>query len=93
MLVSRTKRKQSLAEILAGKTNPSGKLPITIEKKFEDSPGYPYKPADEALYSDWGPDNDMAHPIFDIFIKRAFLPVTAGTKSRKFNRFIGLDMV
>jgi beta-glucosidase len=60
---------KALAEILAGKTNPSGKLPITIEKKFEDSPGYPYKPADEALYSDWGPDNDMAHPIFDIVYK------------------------
>ncbi|MBP7497399.1 MAG: glycoside hydrolase family 3 C-terminal domain-containing protein [Bacteroidales bacterium] len=39
----------ALAEILSGKTNPSGKLPITIEKKFEDSPGYGYIPIGEDL--------------------------------------------
>jgi len=30
----------ALAEILFGKTNPSGKLPVTFEKKWEDSPVY-----------------------------------------------------
>ena len=35
---------QALAEILIGKVNPSGKLPITIEKEFKDSPGYGYIP-------------------------------------------------
>ena len=30
---------KALAEILSGKINPSGKLPITIEKEFKDSPG------------------------------------------------------
>ncbi|MCC8144848.1 MAG: glycoside hydrolase family 3 C-terminal domain-containing protein [Bacteroidales bacterium] len=30
----------ALAEILAGKVNPSAKLPFTIEKKWEDSPAY-----------------------------------------------------
>lgn len=34
----------ALAEILSGKINPSGKLPITIERKFEDSPAYGYIP-------------------------------------------------
>lgn len=34
----------ALAEILTGKTNPSGKLPMTIEKEFKDSPGYGYTP-------------------------------------------------
>ena len=36
---------QALAEILYGKVNPSGKLPITIDKKIEDNPSY-------ASYSD-----------------------------------------
>ncbi len=36
---------QALAEVLYGKVNPSGKLPITIDKKIEDNPSY-------ASYSD-----------------------------------------
>ena len=28
----------ALAEILAGQTNPSGKLPMSIERDFKDSP-------------------------------------------------------
>lgn len=31
---------KAIAEILFGEVNPSGKLPITIEKKWEDSPAY-----------------------------------------------------
>lgn len=31
---------QAIAEILFGKVNPSGKLPITLDKKFEDNPTY-----------------------------------------------------
>lgn len=30
------------AEILFGKVNPSGKLPVTFEKRQEDNPAYPY---------------------------------------------------
>ncbi len=30
------------AEILFGKTNPSGKLPVTFEKRWEDNPAYPF---------------------------------------------------
>jgi beta-glucosidase len=35
---------KALAEVISGKTNPSGKLPITIEKEFADSPGSSYIP-------------------------------------------------
>ncbi len=56
----------ALAEIIAGKTNPSGKLPITIEKAFEDSPAYPYVPEGEALYKGWDNDMDIEHPIHDV---------------------------
>lgn len=31
---------QAIADILVGDLNPSGKLPITIEQRFADSPGY-----------------------------------------------------
>lgn len=60
---------KALVEILAGKTNPSGKLPMTIEKRFEDSPGYPYLPPGEELYEGVGPDIDIKHPFQDIVYK------------------------
>jgi len=56
----------ALAEILSGKTNPSGKLPITIEKKFEDSPGYPYLPPGESSLAGRGNDMDTSLPIHTI---------------------------
>ena len=57
---------QAIAEIISGATNPSGKLPITIEKDFEDSPGFPYLPDGEELYDDFEFDFDLDHPIHDI---------------------------
>jgi beta-glucosidase len=60
---------RALAEILTGATNPSGKLPITIEKRFEDSPGYGYLPAGEKLYTGWDQDNNMAHPVYNVDYK------------------------
>jgi len=36
----------ALADILFGEVNPSGKLPFTFEKRFEDNPAYPNYPAD-----------------------------------------------
>lgn len=56
----------ALAEILSGKTNPSGKLPVTIEKRFEDSPGYGYIPQGEQLYTDWQGDAEKNHPVYDV---------------------------
>jgi len=57
---------KALAEILAGVTNPSGKLPITIERDFKDSPGYPYLPEGEELYDDFELDMAMDYPVYDI---------------------------
>jgi beta-glucosidase len=48
---------RAVAEIVAGKVNPSGKLPITIEKSFADSPGAGYIPEGERLYTGWAKDN------------------------------------
>lgn len=59
----------ALAEIVSGAICPSGKLPITIEKKFEDSPGYPYLPEGEELYEGWDGDNDMMRDIQDLNYK------------------------
>jgi len=56
----------ALAEIISGVTNPSGKLPITIEQDFKDSPGYPYLPKGEKLYTGWELDFDMDHPVHDV---------------------------
>lgn len=56
----------ALAEIISGKINPSGKLPMTLEKKFEDSPGYGYLPEGYDLRSDWDIDMEMDFPITDI---------------------------
>jgi beta-glucosidase len=60
---------KALAEIIAGVTSPSGKLPITIERDFKDSPGYPYLPEGEELYTGWELDFDMDHPVHNIDYK------------------------
>lgn len=59
----------ALAEILSGKTNPSGKLPITIEKRFEDSPAYGYIPEGETLYTNWPGQHEYEHPVYDVEYK------------------------
>jgi beta-glucosidase len=60
---------QALAEIISGKTNPSGKLPITIEREFKDSPGYGYLPEHEKLYTGWNIEEEKAHPVYDVNYK------------------------
>ena len=57
---------RALAEILSGKVSPSGKLPITIEKKFADSPGHSYLPKGEELYTGPRSDIDPSIPVYDI---------------------------
>ena len=56
----------ALAEILNGATNPSGKLPITIERRYEDSPAFPGIPEGDHLYTGWDEDFDSRRPVHDI---------------------------
>ncbi|HEX9933614.1 MAG TPA: glycoside hydrolase family 3 N-terminal domain-containing protein, partial [bacterium] len=57
---------RALAEILTGETNPSGKLPITIEKEFEHTPGFGYIPPGESLYSDWNREEESERSVYDV---------------------------
>jgi len=58
---------RAFAEIIAGKTNPSAKLPITIERQFEDSPGHGYLPDGAELYTGWDQDHLIIDPILDVY--------------------------
>lgn len=51
---------QALAEIVFGRVNPSGKLPITLERRIQDNPSYPSYSDPEAYR---GPDalTDMTY--------------------------------
>lgn len=60
---------QALAEIITGEINPSGKLPITIEKDFRDSPGFGYIPVGEKLYSWWNDDGEKKRSVYDVHYK------------------------
>ncbi|MGE1153235.1 glycoside hydrolase family 3 protein [Pseudomonas kitaguniensis] len=51
---------QALAEILYGKVNPSGKLPVTIDKQIEDNPSYASYP-DPAAYRGANPLTEMTY--------------------------------
>ena len=56
----------AVAEILSGKTNPSGKLPMTIEREFADGPDPDYVPQGEHLYSGWNDEWEAEREIYDI---------------------------
>ncbi len=71
-------RGNALADIISGKVNPSGHLPFTIEKKFEDSPdpefnylgGKPYWHGDNSYYKDyWLGKQNAKIPEFAPFVK------------------------
>ena len=57
---------RAVAEILSGKTNPSGKLPITIEREFADGVDPNYVPTGEHLYSGWNDEWEASREIYDI---------------------------
>lgn len=59
----------AIAEILFGRCNPSGKLPISIERTWRDAPAYgAYLPDGESLYTD--PDYcSQCRPFFQVHYK------------------------
>ncbi|PTX91801.1 glycosyl hydrolase [Opitutus sp. ER46] len=60
---------RALVEVIAGLTNPSGRLPITIERRFKDSPGYGYVPAGEDVGKGLKRGEEMAKPVYPIEYK------------------------
>lgn len=56
----------ALSEIISGETNPSGKLPFTIEREFSDTPGKDYKPKNEAFEMPWQDEYSFKFPINNI---------------------------
>jgi beta-glucosidase len=56
----------AMAEILSGKTNPSGKLPITIERSFSESPAFGYLPEGKELYNKFKMRKELKEPVYDV---------------------------
>lgn len=55
---------EALTDIITGKVNPSGKLPISIEKDFKDSPAWGYLPKGATLYNEC--KNEFMINVYDI---------------------------
>jgi len=56
----------AIPQVLSGKVNPSGKLPITIEKDFAHSPGAGYIPEGEELYSGWKGEEENQREVYNL---------------------------
>lgn len=56
----------AVAEVLLGTTNPSGKLPITIEREFSHGPGAHYIPEGEVLYCGENDALEKARKVYDV---------------------------
>jgi beta-glucosidase len=56
----------AMAEILIGDCNPSGKLPMTIEREFSDSPGFGYLPEGESLYTGFRDEEERNRAVWDL---------------------------
>ncbi|MBA4168014.1 MAG: glycoside hydrolase family 3 C-terminal domain-containing protein [Chitinophagaceae bacterium] len=54
----------ALAELLFGKINPSGKLPVTFMKSWEDSPAYPYYPGKNGI-EEYGEGINVGYRYYD----------------------------
>ncbi len=50
---------QAIADIMVGKINPSGKLPMTIEKSFKDSPAYGMIPRGASISKAYRNPNEL----------------------------------
>lgn len=55
---------EALTDIISGKISPSGKLPMTIERSFKDSPAYDYLPKGAQLYNEI--KNEQLINVYDV---------------------------
>lgn len=64
----------AIVDIITGDVNPSGKLPITIERQFKDSPAFDTMPAGAEFYTD-APRayNEKLISIYDVNYKESVL--------------------
>ena len=76
----------ALAEILSGDVNPSGKLPITIEKRFEDSPAFGYLPPARRSTRAGARTTTCRSRSTTSTTRRASSSATAGTSRRRSRR-------
>ena len=54
----------ALAELLFGEINPSGKLPVTFMRRWEDSPAYPYYPGKNGI-EEYGEGINVGYRYYD----------------------------
>ncbi len=62
---------RAIAKIMAGELNPCGKLPMSIEREFSDSPAYGYMPRDAQFYTELR--NERLIQVYDIPYKESVL--------------------
>ena len=62
---------EALTDIIIGKVNPSGKLPMTIERSFKDSPAWGYLPQGASLYNEL--KNEHLINVYDVNYKEDVL--------------------
>jgi len=73
----------ALASILFGDANPSGKLPVTLPKRFEDSPAYGHYPG-ENLQVDYAEGIYVGYRYFDTKNVEPQFPFGYGLSYTKF---------
>ena len=66
---------QAIADIMVGKICPSGKLPMTIEKSFKDSPAYGTVPRGAEMHKSYRNPNELwfAPKTYDVEYKESVL--------------------
>ena len=64
---------EALADIIKGEINPSGKLPMTIERKFSDSPANGTVPVGASIANGKGNPNEYFFRVYDIKYEESVL--------------------
>ncbi|MCX5789095.1 MAG: glycoside hydrolase family 3 C-terminal domain-containing protein [Elusimicrobia bacterium] len=73
---------RAIADMLLGRVNPSGKLPVTFPKRWEDSPAYGHYPGHESV--DYAEGLYVGYRHFD---KRAVVPLFPFGHGLSYTRF------